>query len=252
MSGRSALAEASTISWLFARSSATGFSTSIGSPATTTASTPETPERSGAQAAPKRSATARPISSRGSTTTARSAREELCRTRACSEPIEPVPTTAIDGRAISGTHHSTDRLDDRVELVVGEVLVHGEGQAPAGHRLGDRVVLDDDAVVVAVAVVVENRARVVDARTDARLGEVGDHAVAVDGVVQEHRVLVPHVGAARQLARRCDPGDVPEARGEPRGVLLPRLDDLVDPADLRDPHGGLEVGHPVVVTGHLV
>jgi hypothetical protein len=42
------------------------------------------------------------------------------------------------------------------------------------------------------------------------------------------------------------------AGGEPRGVLLPRLDDLVDPADLRDPHGGLEVGHPVVVTGHLV
>ena len=39
---------------------------------------------------------------------------------------------------MSGSQRSADGVDDRVELVVGEVLVDRQGQAATGDRLGHR------------------------------------------------------------------------------------------------------------------
>src|SRR5207247_255233 len=94
-------------------------------------------------------------------------------------------------------------FNDRVKLSVGKVLMDRQGQASGGHPSRNRGSVGDDLWMLAVTVVVVYDLRVVHAVANS-LGaqSFGEH-VATDrrGLVKQHSVLMPDMGAPRKLGR---------------------------------------------------
>ncbi len=102
-----------------------------------------------------------------------------------------------------------------------------------------------------VDVVVEDRSWVVDPRADPALAEFSRQLPSADArVVGEcDRVLMEDMGSAVWDLREVNGVEVAEAGRQRSGVALALFGDAIEPVELSNPDGSLQVRHPVVVAG---
>ena len=83
---------------------------------------------------------------------------------------------------------------------------------------------------------------------DARALHASDHVVAIDILGNQHRALMPDMGATRRLARQHEALDVDEALHRPQRVVAARRGDHIELVHLRNRDGSLQLRHAAVAS----